>query len=262
MDFTFKTYSKLLKSFIKAGYSFQTFEQFMKAPLSRVVILRHDVDLRPSNSFQTAKIENQLGINSSYYFRIVKESFNPLIIDEIIHLGHEIGYHYETMDTSNGNIDLAYQEFCKVLELFKKIVPVTTVCMHGSPLSKFDNRNIWTKYDYKRLGIIGEPYFDLDFSKILYLTDTGRRWDGNKVNIRDKALNSKESPACSEKYKFHSTQDIVNAINKNGLPDQIMINTHPQRWSNNPIAWTKELIAQNIKNEMKRILLVAKSNKI
>ncbi len=63
--------------------------------------------------------------------------------------------------------------------------------MHGSPVSKWDSRLIWKKYDYKKLGIIGEPYFDVDFSKVLYLTDTGRRWDGEKVSIRDKIDNSK-----------------------------------------------------------------------
>jgi hypothetical protein len=39
-------------------------------------------------------------------------------------------------------------------------------------------------------GIIGEPYFDVDFSKMLYLTDTGRRWDGGIVSVRDKAQGS------------------------------------------------------------------------
>ena len=35
-------------------------------------------------------------------------------------------------------------------------------------------------------GIIAEPYFDLDFDEVFYLTDTGRRWDGDDVSVRDK----------------------------------------------------------------------------
>ena len=58
--------------------------------------------------------------------------------------------------------------------------------MHGSPLSKYDNKLLWKYYNYRDFGIIGEPYFDVDFSKVLYLTDTGRRWNGNRVSIRDK----------------------------------------------------------------------------
>ena len=79
--------------------------------------------------------------------------------------------------------------------------------MHGSPISKWDSRDIWKKYDYKKLGIIGEPYFDIDFNNVFYLTDTGRCWDGEKFSIRDK-VNS------SFNFSFHSTQQIINAANE------------------------------------------------
>ena len=58
--------------------------------------------------------------------------------------------------------------------------------MHGSPKSKWDSRDLWKHYDYHQLGIDTEPYLDTDFSKVFYLTDTGRRWDGYKVSVRDK----------------------------------------------------------------------------
>jgi len=37
-----------------------------------------------------------------------------------------------------------------------------------------------------------EPYFDVDFKEVLYLTDTGRRWDGDAFNIRDKVGEERE----------------------------------------------------------------------
>ena len=43
-------------------------------------------------------------------------------------------------------------------------------------------------YDYRDYGIIAEPYFDVDFDEVFYLTDTGRRWDGDSVSVRDKVL--------------------------------------------------------------------------
>ena len=61
--------------------------------------------------------------------------------------------------------------------------PVKTICMHGSPLSKWDNRDLWKRYNYRDYGIIAEPYFDVDFDEVFYITDTGRRWDGDKVSI-------------------------------------------------------------------------------
>ena len=63
---------------------------------------------------------------------------------------------------------------------------VKTICMHGSPLSKWDNRDLWKKYDYRDFGIIAEPYFDLDFDEVFYLTDTGRSWNNSKASVRDK----------------------------------------------------------------------------
>ena len=105
---------------------------------------------------------------------------------EINSLGHEIGYHYETMDTSNGNVNLAIKQFKENLDKLRELVKVTTICMHGSPRSKYDNRDLWKRFNYKSYGIKGEPYFDLNFNNIYYLTDTGRRWDGFNVSVRDK----------------------------------------------------------------------------
>lgn len=267
MDFTFIKYNILLNSLISKGYTFQTFEQFLENPSKKVVILRHDVDLRPQNSLVTAKLEHDLGIVGSYYFRIVKESNNPDIIRKIAELGHEIGYHYETMDTKSSElkvpsfelneslIDQAFEDFCRNLEYFRTLYPVKTICMHGSPLSKYDNKDIWKKYDYKKLGLIGEPYFDIDFSKVLYLTDTGRRWNGERVSVRDKvqkSFNNSVNPQPSTvNYTFRHTKDIINAAEKGLLPNQIMITVHPQRWNNSPLPWTKELVIQNIKNIVK-----------
>ena len=58
--------------------------------------------------------------------------------------------------------------------------------MHGSPLSKWDNRDLWKRYNYRDYGIIAEPYFDLDFDEVFYLTDTGRSWNNSKASVRDK----------------------------------------------------------------------------
>ncbi len=118
--------------------------------------------------------------------------------------------------------------------------------MHGSPRSKHDNKLLWTKYNYKDLGILGEPYYDIDFNKFAYFTDTGRRWNGSNVSVRDK-VNSKYN------YNFKTTQQIIENIDK--LPDYIMFTVHPQRWTNNPVLWTKEFVMQNMKNVVKRLII-------
>jgi len=54
---------------------------------------------------------------------------------------------------------------------------------------------------------IGEPYFDIDFSEVLYLKDTGREWNTIGGNTRDK-VQSKYN------YNFKSTFDIIEALEK------------------------------------------------
>jgi hypothetical protein len=251
-DFTLDTYNQLLATMQEGGYSFfKTKDLFLWQEKPKQISLRHDVDKLPKNSLVLARVQNLNGIVGTYYFRAIPTSFNREIILEIDSLGHEIGYHYETMDTCNGNVDKAYNEFCLNLDMFRKIVAVETVCMHGSPLSKYDNRSIWERYDYKKLGIIIEPYIDIDFNKVFYITDTGRMWDGDKVSFRDKPRNQ----LTTHWPTYHSTFNIIAALKEGTFPDIAMMTFHPQRWTNNSSLWYKELIVQNVKNSIKKILV-------
>ncbi|KFZ44968.1 hypothetical protein DS62_02085 [Smithella sp. SC_K08D17] len=262
-DFTLQAYRALLKSLNSKSYLFRTFSDFIINTNGKVIVLRHDVDKLPENSLVSAKLENEIGIKGSYYFRAVPESWDENIIKEISALGHEIGYHYENLSEMSKTksvrseeqlFDLAFDDFRRNLEKLRALAPVSTICMHGSPLSKWDSRDLWKKYDYKSLGIVGEPYFDIDFSKAFYLTDTGRRWDGFKVSRRDRI------PQYQDQWEevglvFHSTQDIIDAANNGRLPSQIMITVHPQRWTDNKWHWMKEYLTQNAKNQVKRLLV-------
>ena len=251
MDFTLKKYKELLLTLQKAEFEFLTFEQYCiekQLAEKKQVILRHDVDLLPKNSLQFAQIEHDLGIKSTYYFRIVSSSNNPKIIKQIAALGHEIGYHYEDLTICKGNRQKALCCFKTNLNYFRQFYPIKTICMHGSPRTKWDNKAIWEDFDYKQFRIIGEPYFDTDFNTIFYLTDTGRCWDGDKFSIRDKV----KSPFLE---KFHTTSELISAIKNNAIPSKILITTHPQRWSNNLIEWCIEYCSQNLKNLIKRLLI-------
>jgi len=249
MDFTVKEYKKLLLALKDQSYTFQTFNEFINNPNERSIVLRHDVDLLPYNSLAFAKIQAKEGVRGVYYFRAVPESWNEKIIKEIAQLGHEIGYHYENLTTCKGDLEKGIQDFKKNLEALRELSSVSTICMHGSPMSKFDSKDLWKENDYRDFDIIGEPYFDVDFKEVFYLTDTGRKWDGNKVSVRDR-VNS------SFNLSFHSTQNIIDALNQNELPDKIMFTFHPQRWNDNLMMWSKELVFQNTKNIVKRLFYV------
>ena len=253
MDFTIRTYQDLLATLLQKGYNFQTFKDFLKAPLKKVIILRHDVDLLPHNSLMFAKIQSELGIKGSYYFRAVPESWDETVIKEIIALGHEVGYHYENLTTHRGNMEKGIADFKKNLNALRQFTDVKTICMHGSPLSSYDSKDLWNTYNYQDYGLIGEPYFDIDFDNVFYLTDTGRRWDGRKVSVRDKV--PQQEQWNKKGLSFHSTQNIIDANEKGAFPDKIMMTFHPQRWHSSIFLWLKELILQNIKNSIKYLLI-------
>jgi len=152
IDFTLTKYQQLLKKLLQEGYVFQSFENFIVNPCNKVVILRHDVDSLPGNSLKTAEIESNLGIRGTYYFRIVPQSNQPEMIQKIAELGHEIGYHYEDIDLTAKKYNSGKEEDLanRAIELFEKnlsylrgFYPVKTICMHGSPMSKYDNKLLW-----------------------------------------------------------------------------------------------------------------------
>ncbi|MCP4626060.1 MAG: hypothetical protein GY850_21495, partial [bacterium] len=126
--------------------------------------------------------------------------------------------------------------------------PVKTICMHGSPLSKYDNQKIWGKYNYRDYDIIADCNLDVDFNEVFYITDTGRSWNHSNASVRDK-VNSKFD------IKIKDTYHLIEKIQNNELPDKIMINVHPQRWNDDFLPWVSELVMQNIKNVVKRIII-------
>jgi len=281
MDFTLSSYKQLISTLQARSFCFQTFEEFIQDPKEKVLILRHDVDKLPGNALTMARLEEEAGVRASYYFRIIPETFKPEIIREIAGLGHEIGYHYEDLVLSSsgqwsprlntlqgdpvqlgrevrgrrtevrsqkGLFELAIKSFELNLEKLRTFYPVKTICMHGSPLSKYDNRDLWEKYDYRDFGIIAEPYFDVDYDEVLYISDTGRSWNNSDASVRDK-VNSKFDITIKDTF------DLIKKTEKGLLPDKIMINVHPQRWTDDYVPWVKELVGQNLKNVVKRYLV-------
>ena len=285
-DFTLTTYRKLLNSLKKQNYSFHTLQDFIKSftsspthlvtlspchPInSPLIILRHDVDRKPQNALKMAELEAEMSIKASYYFRIPK-TFKPEIIKQIANLGHEIGYHYENLSFLSKRKDFrklktpqnpklkneffkaALKDFEEKLNKLRELYPVKTICMHGSPLSKWDNRDLWKKYDYRDFGIIAEPYFDIDFNEVFYITDTGRHWNNKGISVRDKVKSDFD-------IKIKNTEHMLNLIQSNQLPDKIMINIHPQRWFDFGFNWYWELISQNLKNVIKSIIVRSHNN--
>lgn len=290
-DFTTDTLNSLLSAFSAAGYDFQSLEAFLQAPSERVVVLRHDVDRLPPNALRTADLERKRGITGTYFFRITPESFNEEAINRISTMGHQIGYHYEDIVLAENRIkdkgrqrikpgspeemelaESAIVSFTENLEMIRQIAPVKTACMHGSPLSRWDSRLLWKYYDYRAFGIVAEPYFDLNLDQMLYLTDTGRRWDGGSFSMRDRVyqrapgyydywkvkpltgsalLMTPDGLDLRRRHTYRSSFEIMEAESEGLLPQKLLLTLHPQRWSDSYFSWGKELVFQNVRNTAK-----------
>ena len=289
-DFTLNAFSRLLSAL--SDRKFHCFSEFCINSSAQSIVLRHDVDALPKNSLRFAQMQSHLNIRGTFYFRIVPQSLHLGIIEQIVTLGHEIGYHYEDVARTAAAmkagkermkdsesflkklLEESIESFAFNLAFLRKYADIKTICMHGSPLSPWDSRLLWTRYNYRDFGLIGEPYFDIDFGRVAYYTDTGRHWDGNRSVVRDKPFrpsdpNSSRSGITLLSQKepvqrnrcfpiYHSTLDIIKAIKEGTFPEMVMFTFHPQRWHDRLIPWTGELIWQNLKNMAKYSLLQLK----
>ncbi len=254
MDFTPSTYKRLLTTLQTQGYSFQSFANSLQQPVTKAIVLRHDIDKLPVNALKMARLENELGIHGSYFFRVVFGAWNERIMGQIVALGHELGYHYEDLAITGGDHSKAIRHFEDQLVRFRRIYPVKTICMHGSPLSRHDNRDLWKQYNYRDFGIIGEPYFDVNFNEVFYITDTGRKWNNSGASVRDLVSSGFDIP-------IKSTHHLMTLAEQGVLPDHMMITIHPQRWHDKPLPWIKELIWQNLKNVVKGVCIKARKRR-
>ena len=246
LDFSYPVYRKLILALRRSNYAFYTFDQYSFADSlpERCVILRHDVDRFATRALSLARIESEMDISSTYFFRVKPISFNESVISEILKLGHEIGYHYEELTEARGNFELAWRLFLENVGKFNKFGGVRTIVMHGRPFSKWDNRDLWKRYDYRELGIRIDAFLSIPWGRFLYFTDTGRRWD-NRANIKDILRISNGSFQLKAPV---STDDLIGFLKK--YRKSVVISIHPERW-NNGLGWLQSYLLDKCVNLVK-----------
>ena len=98
-DFILGNYRKLL-SLALQNYSF-SFYSNIDSYNDKTIILRHDVEFSVPIALEMAKIEQQLGIQSTYFIQLHGDFYNALesntfnMLKEIESLGHEIALHFD-----------------------------------------------------------------------------------------------------------------------------------------------------------------------
>jgi len=251
LDFTLGKYEQLCDAMCSHGYIVTTVAGYFDNHDTRqkVIVLRHDVDLVSSRALRMARVEHNFGIKATYYFRFNRRAFQPHLVREIASMGHEIGYHYEVLDKAKGNYEEAIHTFGYELEQIRKVAEVKTICMHGNPLTKWDNRALWRKYNFKEFGLLGEAY--LSFNDITYFSDTGRTWSGRN-NVKDWFPPAQDVGGNLEHVVITSTDNVIDLIKKGQL-EQVYLLVHPDRWSDNLLRWSADLMKDMARNTAKRL---------
>lgn len=241
LDFTFDAYDRLLDTGQTAGYDFLTVDDYLRRsnPPEQVIVIRHDVDRRPGNAAEMARVERDRGVSTTYYVR--EHLFDPEFVRTLQEYGHEVGYHYENLAEVDGDHAAATAQFERNLERFRAHVDVSTVSAHGSPLSPHNNRSIWENgasldgCDLRGDAALSIDHDPSDDADLRYFSETGRRW-GTWV------------PG----YGRVATTDDVLTVVEEQLCDRLYFLVHPSRWARTRtelagrVAW--DLGAESVKN--------------
>lgn len=249
-DFTHDMYARLCVAALAAGYAPLTVRQYLAGAErpARVVIMRHDIDRWPRRALALAEIEAAHGIAATYYVRMTRDAFAPAVVQRLAALGHEIGYHYETLAREHGNVARALDTMARELATLRALATVDTAAMHGSPFSRHDNRDIWRHAALADYDLCGEAYLSLDYSRIGYYTDTGRSWSADATNRRDRPPGAAPPRVAAE-----SSEALCRVIS-DGHYDTLCIQSHPERWSGTFGEWCVSMAMDGVVNVAKRVL--------
>jgi hypothetical protein len=124
-----------------------------------------------SRTVKMAEIEKELGVQSTFFFRLHAEKYNfeqaTPIIKKLAVEGFEIGLHYETLSIAKGERQIAIELLANEIERLRDIAPVNVVAAHGQ--KGYKNRDIWESVDKEALRV--SSAYDMKYD--LYLSDAG-----------------------------------------------------------------------------------------
>lgn len=192
------------------------------------ICIKHDVETNPSRALKMAVIEHKYGIKATYYIQeyLINDK-NAQIFRKIKEMGHEIAYHYDVLDSENGNINKADEKFQAAIKKFKKYgFIIKTICPHGNPYKKRDGWN--SNKDFMKNQYIKSKYKDM----YDVVVDLAKEYKGEYIYISDAGYGWKIITEISENDKIKSIDISINMehyLNEHNNK-LLIISSHPHRW--------------------------------
>lgn len=174
--FTNQGYKDLILSLRAHGYTFANYHNWHE--FSKPVIIRHDIDNSLEKALQLAKIENEMGLQSTYFVLLTSEFYNVFsarahgCLKELQALGHSIGLHF---DEKRYPASFGDPKKCKEHILQEASVlaheldtPIMVVSMHRPSREMLEA-------DLSIPGMVNS-YGNVFFKEFKYLSDSRRCW--------------------------------------------------------------------------------------
>lgn len=230
-DLRLSTYRQLVETILSLGVPTMTVRDFIREkPEGDLCILRHDVEWGCARSLAMAEMEARLGVRATYYFHGPQRPkvFLPDEMRKFVALGHEVGYHHETLDQCRGDFAAARRLFVENLAAFRAAnLIIDTVCSHGNPrvrkVGYKVNYDLFKRYPdlLAEQGLMGESYMEGRPPRMFSSSDTGARItafrDGKAAAV----------PRASVAGLIETLQA--------GADRRLHLLTHPDYWSKGPL---------------------------
>ena len=174
MRFTYDGYRALIAALREQGYSFCSYHNWAQTP--RCVILRHDIDNDLQKAVNLARIEQEAGVQSTWFVLLRTDFYNPASRDSLdkLHaiqaMGHEIGLHFDEKAYPDGTPEETVERILHERDILSSILetPVTTVSMHRPSRATLEA-------DFQIPGMVNS-YGKTFFQDFKYLSDSRCRW--------------------------------------------------------------------------------------
>lgn len=178
MKFTYQSYRELLHLLQEKGYLFRNYHNYQDS--SRCAILRHDIEISIEMAQRMARIEQEEGVQSTYFVLLTSDFYNVASkrslagLRAIQEMGHEIGLHFD---------ETSYAPFLSPDETVKNIIKecgLLSALLEGSRrrvscISMHRPSRTTLEANYDIPGIVNS-YSKTFFHDFKYLSDSRRRW--------------------------------------------------------------------------------------
>ncbi|MGS0972982.1 MAG: hypothetical protein ACVCEJ_07125 [Candidatus Izemoplasmataceae bacterium] len=112
----------------------------------KCLLLRHDVDFSPIKAYEMAKVENRIGVKSTYFVLLSTEFYNIFsintykVLQKILDLRHEIGLHFDEQRYNSDSLDNLQEQIISDSEILGKALgtKIKVVSMHRPSKSILD----------------------------------------------------------------------------------------------------------------------------